>query len=168
MESLKQYLVPYIISNTFFLLCLIAALKRPMWARIFLAIVFLWASYTNFRTALLTPEVYLEYARFTPLPFYREFINGFFSYHIKACVLIAAAGEFFIFIGLLLERGWVKIACMGGIIFGLAISPLGVGSAFPATLLMSVSFWVLFKKNQHDYIWHWRQYDPISHNSLIE
>jgi hypothetical protein len=168
MDALKQYLLPYIVSNLLFLLCLIAAFKRPIWARIFLAIVFLWASYINFRTAFLNPEVYLEYAVLTPLPAYREFINGFFSQHIGSLVSAAATGEFLIFGGLLLNNGWVRLACVGGIIFGLAISPLGVGSAFPATVLMAMSFWVLLKKDGHTYIWNWRQYRPLNHNSLIE
>jgi hypothetical protein len=168
MDALKQYLLPYIISNVLFVLCLVAASKRPMWARIFLAIVFLWASYTNFRFAFSNPEVYLEYASLTPLPYYRDFINGYFSQHIRLFVSVAAAGEFFIFIGLVLNKGWVKMACAGGIIFGLAISPLGVGSAFPATVLMAMAFGVLLKKSPHNYIWHLRQYNSLQHHSLID
>lgn len=168
MESLKQYLLPYIISNTLFLFCLVAAVKRPIWARIFLAIVFLWASYTNFKTALYTPKVYLEYAQLTTLPVYREFINGFFSQHIKLIVSLAAAGEFFIFIGLMLNNGWVKMACVGGILFGVAISPLGVGSAFPATVLMAIAFGILLKKPMHSYIWKYDQYKAPHYDSLIE
>jgi hypothetical protein len=168
MDALKQYLVPYIISNILFVLCLIAAVKKPMWARIFLATVFLWAAYTNFKTALSSPEVYLDYEKFTPVPFYREFINGIFSQHIKPFVFLIAMGEFFICIGLLLKNGLVKMSCLGGILFGLAISPLGIGSAFPATVLMALAFGILLKKERHDYIWKWRQYEQFHHNSLIE
>jgi hypothetical protein len=168
MESLKQYLLPYIISNALFLLCLIAVEKRTIWARIFLAMVFLWASYTNFTTAFSNPDIYLEYGELTPLPLYREFINGFFAQHIKSLVSVAAAGEFLIFVGLILNKGWVKSACIGGIIFGLAISPLGVGSAFPATVLMALSFWVLFRKGPHSYIWKLHQYRSLSQHTLID
>jgi hypothetical protein len=168
MDSLKQYLVPYIISNALFLFCFIAAVKRTIWARIFLAIVFLWASYTNFTSAFSNPDIYLEYGELTPLPLYREFIYGFFAHHIKTLVSLAAAGEFFIFVGLILNNGWVKLACIGGFIFGLAISPLGVGSAFPATVLMAMSFWVLFRKDPHLYIWNLRQYRSLSHHTLID
>ncbi len=168
MDALKQYLLPYIVSNSLFLICLVVAVVRPIWARLFLAVVFLWASYTNFRAAFLTPGVYLEYASLTPVPFYREFINCFFSQHVKSIVSVAATGELFIFIGLLLKNGWVKMACLGGIIFGIAISPLGVGSAFPATVLMAAAFWILFRQSRHTYIWIWRQYEPSHHNSLIE
>jgi hypothetical protein len=162
MNGLKEYLVPYIISNLLFLLCVMAAVKKPIWARLFLAVVFLWASCVNARTALIHPEVYLEYARLTSVPFYRAFINGYFSQHIRPFILFISAGEFLIFVGLLLANRWVKLACWGGILFGMAISPLSVGSAFPATLLMSLSFWILYNKNRHTIIWNWGQYDQVN------
>lgn len=135
-----------------------------MWARVFLAILFLWAAYINSRSAFISPEIYLDYARLTPVPFYREFILGYFSIHIIQMVLLVAIGEFFIFLGLLLNNGWVKAACIGGIIFGLAITPLGVGSAFPATLSMAIAFLILLKKYEHDFIWNWGQYKNLSRN----
>jgi hypothetical protein len=163
MNGLKEYLVPYIISNMLFLLCMMAAIKKPIWARLFLAVVFLWAACVNTRTALLHPEVYLEYARLTPVPFYRAFINGYFSQHIRPIIFFIATGEFLIFVGLLLANRFVKMACWGGILFGLAISPLSVGSAFPATLLMALSFWILYNnKNRHTIILNWCQYDQVN------
>jgi hypothetical protein len=159
MNGLKEYLVPYIISNLLFLLCVMAAVKKPIWARLFLAVVFLWAAFINTRTSLTNPDVYIEYARLTPVPVYREFINGFFSHHIRPIILFIATGEFLIFVGLLIGNRWIRLACWGGMLFGLAISPLSVGSAFPATLLMALSFWILYNKNRHISIWNWRQYD---------
>jgi hypothetical protein len=158
MDALKQNLIPYIISNIIFLLTIVAALKKPMWARIFLAGLFLWASYINSKSVIISPEIYLDYARLTPVPFYSEFINGYFSRHITECILFVAAGEFLIFLGLLLHNRWVKLACIGGIIFGLAIAPLGVGSAFPATVLMAIAFLILYKNYVHGYIWKKGQY----------
>jgi len=162
MNGLKEFLVPYIISNLLFLLCLMAAVKKPIWARLFLAAVFLWAACVNTRTVLIHPEVYLEYARLTPVPFYRAFINGYFSQHIRPFILVITTCEFLIFVGLLLANRWVKLACWGGILFGLAISPLSAGSAFPATLLMALSFWILYNRNRHTTIWSWGQYDQAN------
>jgi hypothetical protein len=36
MAALKEWLIPYIISNIVFLLSIVAALRKPMWTRIFL------------------------------------------------------------------------------------------------------------------------------------
>lgn len=158
MNDLKEYLVPYIISNFLFAISVLAALKRPMWARIFLAILFLWASYINSRSVIRTPEIYLDYARLTPVHLYKEFINGLFSRHIQLFTISVAIGQFCIFGGFLLNDGWVKMSCGGGIIFGLAIAPLGVGSAFPATVLMAIACLILSMKYDHDFIWIRGQY----------
>ena len=164
METIEQYLAPFIISNLLFGLSIAGAIKKPMWTRIFLAGVFLWAAWVNARTALQSPEVYLEYGRLTPVSIYKEFIAGAFSRHIPWFVLSVAASQFLIFIGLLLKNIWTKLACLAGALFGLSIAPLGIGSAFPATILMAVSFLILARNYEHDYIWHWKQYRLKSKN----
>ncbi|MFI5153959.1 MAG: hypothetical protein ACHQET_11535 [Chitinophagales bacterium] len=166
MDDLKQYFAPYLISNILFGLSIWAALKKPIVTRIFLAALFLWASLVNFSTAMRKPEVYLEYAQLSFMPFYRDFIKGFFSQHVRAFVLMVAAGQFLIFSGLCLKSQWTTLACLGGIIFGLAIVPLGVGSAFPATLLMAISFFILFQRPEHDFIWKLNQYGPAAFRIL--
>jgi hypothetical protein len=158
MEALKEWLIPYIISNIVFGLTIPAALKKPMWARIFLAGFFLWASFFNSTSAIRSPEIYLDYARLNPLPIYSQFIDGFFSQHITVFVFAIAVGQFLIFLGLVLNKTWTKLGCIGGVIFGLAIAPLGVGSAFPATVSMAIAFLILARNYDHDFIWKWKQY----------
>jgi hypothetical protein len=158
MEALKEWLIPYIISNIVFLLSIVAALRKPMWTRIFFAGFFLWAAYFNSTTAIQSPEIYLTYANLNALPAYSKFINEYFSEHITMIVSTIAVGQFLIALGLILNKTWVKLACIGGIIFGLAIAPLGVGSGFPATVFMAVAFFILLKKNDHDFIWKLKQY----------
>lgn len=158
MEVLQQWLIPFIISNIVFGLTIVGAIKKPMWTRIFLAAFFLWASYFNSTSAIRTPEIYLDYARLDALPLYSDFINGFFSHHITLFVFAIAVGQFLIFTGLLLNNTWTKLACIGGIIFGLAIAPLGVGSAFPSTVSMAIAFYILASRYKHDFIWKWKQY----------
>jgi hypothetical protein len=160
MELLKQWLIPYIISNIVFGLTIVGAIKKPIWTRIFLAGFFLWASYFNSTSSIKSSQIYLDYAELGALPIYSKFIKGFFSHYITPFVFTIAVGQFLIFLGLLLNKVWVKLACIGGIIFGLAIAPLGVGSAFPSTVCMAIAFYILLKRYTHDYIWQWRQYQP--------
>jgi len=161
MEALKEWLIPYIISNIVFGLSIIAAIKKPMWTRIFFAGFFLWASYFNSTSSIYSPEIYLTYAKLDALPAYSNFINGFFSEHITSFVFSISVGQFLIALGLVLNKTWTKLACIGGIIFGLAIAPLGVGSAFPSTVSMAVGFFILLKKYEHDFIWKLNQYRPM-------
>jgi len=158
LEAIKQYLVPLIISNVLFGLSIAGAIKKPMWTRLFLGGVFSWAGWVNTHYALQSPEIYLEYGKFTPVSIYKEFIAGTFSKHIQWFVLSIAACQFLIFIGLMLNNVWTKLACLAGVLFGFAIAPLGVGSAFPATVLMAISFLILARSYEHDYTWHWKQY----------
>jgi hypothetical protein len=158
MEALKEWLIPYIISNIVFLLSIVAALRKPIWTRIFFAGFFLWAAFFNSTTAIRSPEIYLTYADLNALPAYSKFINGFFSQHITEIVCSIAAAQFLIALGLILHKTWVKLACIGGIIFGLAIAPLGVGSGFPSTVSMAVAFFILLQKQNHGFIWKLQQY----------
>lgn len=158
MEALKEWLIPYIISNIVFLLSIVAAIRKPIWTRIFFAGFFLWAALFNFTTAIRSPGIYLTYADLNALPVYSKFINGFFSEHITEIVCSIAAAQFLIALGLILNKAWVKLACIGGIIFGLAIAPLGVGSGFPSTVSMAIAFFILLKKYHHGFIWKLQQY----------
>jgi hypothetical protein len=157
-ENFREYLIPYIISNLISLLCLYGAFKKPLLSRIFLAGFFLWAAGLNATLALTKPEVYLDYGRLTSIGIYKDFINGYFASHIPAFVSGIAFGQFLIFAGLVVNGGWTKMACVGGIVFGLSIAPLMTGSAFPATFIMALAFFILLKRYKHDYIWKIRQY----------
>jgi hypothetical protein len=158
MEGLSEYKIPYLISNTVFLLSVYAALKKPLLARIFFILLFLWASYTNFTTALNTPEAYLEYGKLSLLKIYEDIISGYFADHTPAIVSAIAFLQFIIAALLTLEGYMFDAGCIGGIIFGLAIAPLGVGSAFPSTVFMAIALFILIKKYKHYYIWNLNQY----------
>lgn len=124
----------------------------------FLAVFFLWAGYFNSTSAIRSPEIYLTYAQLDAIPLYEAFINGFFSKHITAFFFAISIGQYLIAPGLILNKSWTKIACIGGIMFGLAIAPPGVGSAFPATVFMAITFFILLRKYDHDFIWKLNQY----------
>lgn len=153
MNELKQYAIAYTISNILAVLSIAGAIQKPRLTRIGLAAIFLWASYMNSNIAIHEPARYLEYSRFAIAPFYKDFINGYFSTHIREIVIPIAIAQFLVFAGLLQGKIWTKLACIGGIIFGLSITPLGIGSAFPATLLMAIAFFILLIKYDHESIW---------------
>ena len=143
-------------------------LKKAYVGKKFFAGFFLWAAYFNSTTAIQSPQIYLTYASLNALPAYSRFINGFFSEHITVFVFAIAVGQFLIALGLILNKTWVRFACIGGIIFGLAIAPLGVGSGFPSTVCMAIAFFILFKKQDHDFIWKLRQYNRAPINLIFQ
>ena len=139
------YLIAYVVSNAFALVLLFLSWKHMKLSRLFFFLLFAWASWVNWTTAIDSPDDYLGYADLALIPAYKNFIEGWFSRHIELMVGIIATSQGLIAIALLL-RGWIyKIGVIGGTAFLLAIMPLGVGSGFPCTLILAIALMMLYK-----------------------
>jgi hypothetical protein len=147
------YVMMLIISNTVAILQLIAAWKWPRAARLSFFLLFAWASWMNWTTSQQTPRAYLDYAELTWSSWYAEFINGWFANHIQLAVGFIAVSQGLIAIAMLM-KGWIfGIGAIGGILFLLAILPLGVGSGFPCSGIMAIAIMVLWKKHNNRFLW---------------
>ena len=153
MES--NYLLPYIISNIIGILFLWVAIKKPPLARLMFVLLFGWACWINYTLSHQQPEVYLDYAK-AAIPWYADFINGWFRQHITEMVTLVAIGQGLIAIGMLLKGWWVKLACIGVIIFLIAISPLGLYAAFPFAITVCLAAYFIIKKDSLDDLWKFR------------
>ncbi len=145
MQPIQDYFWPYLLSQLFSITMLWTAIKKPEAARFLFCLLFLSAGAFNFITAIRTPEVYLIYSQLS-ISIYAHFINGWFKDHITQVVAIIAIGQAITGLGMLLKNEWFKFACAGSIIFFLAISPLGVGAAFPLPLTLAVATFLMMKK----------------------
>lgn len=101
---------------------------------------------------LTNPTIYQEYADMA-IPLYHDFINGWFSRNNYMVIPMIAIGQFFISIGMLLNDVWVKLACIGSIIFLLGIAPLLVGSAFPFSITVSIAAILIYRNDDKNYLW---------------
>ncbi len=147
------FLAFYIISNIVALLLLWASWKSKHVARLLVFLIFAWASWTNWNEALVAPQFYLDYAGLTFMDVYKNFINGWFSSHILLAVGFIATCQALVALSMLL-RGWIfKTGCFGAIVFLLAIAPLGVGSAFPCTVIMTAAIILLLRGKEINYLW---------------
>jgi hypothetical protein len=133
------YLLLYIISNVAAILLLWIARKQPRIARLLFFLIFAWASWTNWTTALRNPQFYIEYADLSFLNVYKQFIHGWFSRHVTETIGFIATCQALIAVSMLLKGWMLKMGAIGAIIFLLAIAPLGVGSAFPFSIIASVA-----------------------------
>ena len=156
MDLLKEYLIPWISSNVIAVLILISAIKKPKLARLLFAVLFGWACWINYTTAHNTPEAYLDYASLTPFDCMREFINGWFKEHIIQMVTLISIGQGLIAIGMILKGLFVRIACIGAVVFLLAIVPLGIGSGFPFSIITVAALYIILKKDNLDYLWNFK------------
>ncbi|XZF14605.1 hypothetical protein ACTHGU_00560 [Chitinophagaceae bacterium MMS25-I14] len=148
----STYLTLYIISNAVAILMLLAAWKAPRVARVLFFCLFAWASWKNWTTAIRSPQYYMEYASLTFSDLYRFIIHGWFSEHITLSVCIIAVCQALIAISMLLKESLFRAGTTAAVIFLLAIAPLGVGSAFPCTLIMAIAIKMLSRTARY-YIW---------------
>jgi len=156
MELWREYFIPWIISNSIAILLLISAIHKPKLARLLLVLLFIWACLINYSTAHNNPNDYLNYAALTPFHVYVDFINGWFKSNIVTMVTVISIGQGLIAAGMLL-KGWiVRLAGIGAIVFLLAITPLGIGSGFPFTLITALSIYIILKKDDLNYLWYFK------------
>jgi hypothetical protein len=122
--------------------------------RIAFVALFAWAAQVNFRTAFAAPEVYLEYAPLAWSPWYRDFILGPFARHITPIVATIAVGQAAIAVGVSLAGRAARLALIGAVVFLVAIAPLGIGSGFPATVIMALAALKLLDAPCATTLWH--------------
>ena len=148
----NAYLIGLIISNAIAILFLVIAIWKPKIARLLFFLLFSWACWMNWTISSKNPAAYMEYADLALLDLYRDFIKGWFSNHIPFFIGLIATCQGFIAISMLL-KGWIyKLGIIGGIIFLLAILPLGVGSGFPCSLVAAIALLKLYNKGKQ-YSW---------------
>ena len=144
----EEFILPYIVSNLFALLLLLVSCRTPRISRVLYFVIFCWASFTNANEVLNNPGQYLDYAEFTFIPFYKKFIDGIFSSYTQEIVLFIAGCQMAIGLSML-QKGWIyKLGALGGMIFFLAIAPLGIGAAFPATIVGAIGLYMIFNKGK--------------------
>ena len=164
MKELDVYLIPYIISQIVALGMLLAAALNIRLTRMLFSAMFLYAGFYNMYIGMNKPDEYLGFAKLA-IPLYSNFINGWFSQHNHILIPLIATGQLLIGIGMLLKGYWVKMACIGAILFFISISPLMVGSAFPFSIPVSIAALLILRKKEFDYIWQLKNSGSIQPNS---
>jgi hypothetical protein len=137
--------IPHVISVLIATGFLLASVYRPLLARKLYAALFVYATLVNAAVVFYKPLSYLDNARYALLESYRSFILGWFADHIGLVVGSISFGQALITAGLIVGGKWARAAMLGAIIFFVAITPLGVASAFPSSLIWAVGAgWLLF------------------------
>ena len=149
----SSYLLALLISNFVAVVLLYSTWKSPRLGRLLFLLVFSWAGLTNWVTFLKHPTAYLEYADLAFFSTYRNFINGWFSHHLLISVGFIASCQVLIGLGMMAKGFLFRLACVGAMIFLLAVLPLGVGSGFPCTLLMAIAMYLLYQQSPENYLW---------------
>lgn len=141
--NLPDYWLPYVITNIVAILLIIVCYKWPKIGKIAWGIIFILAGIFNIFMVVKDPQSYLVY-RDNAVDFYNFFIDGVFSSFTIFIVSLIGTGQILVGIFLFRKGKLYLLGILGGIIFLVAIAPLGIGSAFPSTLLMAISLVLLY------------------------
>ncbi len=117
---------------------------KYLWSFVFVA-----AGFVNLYYSLTEPEIYVQGFGPHAIELYQRFIYGFFSQHTEFIVMVIAIGQLLVGILLLCNDNLFRLGILGGTLFLLAVAPLGLGAAFPATLLGAVSLVVLLQRMRY-------------------
>jgi len=119
---------------------------RPNASRIFLGFFFLiMAICVNIVTVLVSPQSYIEMGKNALIPFYRWIFVNIITLNPALFVLPIAAFQITIALMMLNKKNYVKIGLVGGILFLVAIAPLGIESL--PNILFAASLGLLLRKN---------------------
>ena len=141
-----EFIYPWIFSNIAALILLFVCFRKPELGRNLFGLLFLVAGLFNAYMVIDDPGVYLNYEKLATFEWYGSMIGNIFSQHGQAYMLFFSALQLFIAIGLLFVKPLFKPAILAAIIFLLIITPLGIGSAFPAPLILILGLGILLKK----------------------
>ena len=142
----QEYLVPFILTNIISIILIIVSIKWIDAGKIIFAVIFLFACGFNVYNVINHPDSYLEFGKTAKLFFYRDFIFGDFRDNIIIYIIIIAVIQLMISFFLFTESFLTNYGFTGGIIFLVLIAPLGLGSAFPSTLLMALALYIIYAK----------------------
>ncbi|RYF78460.1 MAG: hypothetical protein EOO39_01340 [Cytophagaceae bacterium] len=150
--------IAYATTNIFSIVQVVGSYRWPTVTRVVFFLIFGIAAYVNTQTVLDRPWVYQSYADYA-IPAYSWFILGPFEAIIKPMVLSIAIGQVCIALSMFMKGLWFRVGCLGGIVFCVAIAPLGMGAAFPATLLLAFAFYRLYTYDDQETVG-----EVITHN----
>jgi hypothetical protein len=162
MKTLDYFVaLAYVVVNAFSVLQVVGSFRWPTITRLVFFLIFGIAAFVNTKTVLDTPWVYQSYADYA-IPVYSRFILGPFEGVITPMVLSIAVGQACIALSMFMKGAWFRAGCVGGMAFCLAIAPLGLGSAFPATLLLAYALYRLYRHEDRETV-----AEVLDHNRVL-
>jgi hypothetical protein len=144
----QEYMLPIILANLIAVVLALSSYNFPRFMRFIWGLIFIIAGIVNLINVYNEPGIYVDAFGPSAIEPYREIIYGVFAKHSDIYVTLIAAAQ--VIIGGLIwsARFWYFLGLTGGIIFLLAIAPLGVGSAFPCTVILAIGLILMMRKRR--------------------
>jgi hypothetical protein len=139
-------LLPLFLANALSVAFFILALYWPDRARRIAGGGFVVASLVNATLAVFNPQIYVRVFGPYAVGIYKDVIYGLLAKATTRLVLALAVWQLIVAAIILINSTeYVRLGCVAMAIFFLGVSPLGVGSAFPSTLILAAGMLVLVR-----------------------
>jgi hypothetical protein len=138
--ALPDMLFPWFISNMVGFVLLWIAIKVPWLSRKAWGVLLILASIVNIYTVLTDPKGYIEFGVLAIPPMQHFIYSRYFANPAFFVLFIAACQSIVGFVFLLSETpSLLKAGLTGAIIWFFGLAPLGLGSAFPLSLVYATT-----------------------------
>jgi hypothetical protein len=143
----SDLLLPLFVANAVSVAFFVLALYRPDAARVIAGVGFILAGLVNFALALIDPQIYVRGFGPHAMGVYKDVIYGILAQGPGRLILAIAVWQLLVGGVTLVKRSeFVKLGCLAMTCFLVGISPLGVGSGFPSTLILAAATVVLLRQ----------------------
>lgn len=152
-EEAYSIVLPFIIFNLVALYFMFVAMINTRSALKLYCILFGCSSLVNIYMGFTSAQSYYFYGKTAILPYYKHIIldeESFFHQNTQLCIVCLGFTQYLISCSFLLmdlmqemrtplpmKKFAIKFGTLGGIIFFGAVTPLGVGSAMPSTIIFA-------------------------------
>ncbi|MFW6101762.1 MAG: hypothetical protein ACOC90_10285 [Bacteroidota bacterium] len=144
----EQFMLPVILANLLAVVIMLLSYNFPRFMRFIWGLIFIIAGIVNLITVVNEPGVYVDAFGPAAIDFYKEIIYGPFNKQPGVYVALIAGGQILIGSLIWFSGFWYYLGLTGGLIFFLAIAPLGAGSAFPSTVFLAIGLIFMMRKRR--------------------
>lgn len=148
LDQVSQYFIPWSLGIVLALIVLFYCRRDLAKGRRLLGGLFLLGGMANVYLAWIYPRDYLVFGQFTMLPIYRRFIYMILFRQAIWMGGILVLLHFYLAYTFLRKGPLSKRAQTLALLLLLLLTPLGFGSAFPATLLLIIGLYYLSDQGQ--------------------
>lgn len=145
-DQVEQFFIPWSLAIIGSVAILILCHRDPKWGRRGLATLWLIGGLLNVYLAWIYPRDYLVFGQFTFFPFYRRFIYMILFRQAIWMGALLVVWHFYLAFQFL-RPGALSPWSLGlATILLLLLAPLGFGSGFPASLILLLGLYALYRR----------------------
>ncbi len=145
-DQVEQFFIPWLLAILFSVLIWILCHRYPKWGRRGLGLVWLVGGLLNVYLAWIYPRDYLVFGQFALFSFYRRFIYMILFRQAIWMGAILVVWHFYLAFQFFRPGPLSPFSLGVAMVLLLLLAPLGFGSGFPASLILLLGLYALYRR----------------------